>query len=281
MLANVKSILIGITYDTGEADKASSALPYGLSLARQAQARITAQSASVRITVPNSIVSNLASGLVSAENRRLDTLAKTASETARSSAQLAGLDCTTEHLQLSYGDLVESFLARARLNDLAVLDAERSPLSADRGLIEAALFESGRPVIVVPEGVSEFSARRILIAWDGSARASRAVHDALPFLKQADHVEIVRVTGEKDLSRAIAGSELAPYLESHSVRATVTNLAAEGGDAAGTLRRYAAEGAFEMIVMGAFVHSWMRQMVLGGVTRSLLDDTPVPLFLSY
>ncbi|QJP15674.1 universal stress protein [Starkeya sp. ORNL1] len=281
MLANVKSILIGITYDTGEVDKTSSALPYGLSLARQANAHITAQSASVRVTVPHSLVSNLSAGLASAENRRLDALAKAASETARGAATEAGLICTTEHLQLSYADLVESFVARARLNDLAVLDSERSPLSADRGLIEAALFESGRPVIVVPHGVTEFAARRVLVAWDGSARASRAVHDALPFLKAADHVEIVRVTGEKDLSGAISGAEVVPYLETHEVRATMTSLAAEGGDVAETLRRHATDGAFDMIVMGAFVHSWMRQMVLGGVTRSLLDASPVPLFLSY
>ncbi len=58
---------------------------------------------------------------------------------------------------------------------------------------------------------------------------------------------------------------------------TVTNLAAEGGDVAETLRRHRRGSAFDMIVMGAFVHSWMRQMVLGGVTRSLLDASPVPL----
>jgi nucleotide-binding universal stress UspA family protein len=281
MLANVKSILIGVTYDTAEADKASSALPYGLSLARLANARITVQSASVRVTVPHSFVSNFAGDMVSAENRRLDALAKAASETARDAANAAGLALTSEHLQLSNSDLVESFIPRARVHDLTVLDSERSPLSADRGLIEAALFESGRPVIVVPQGVTEFAARRILIAWDGSARAARALHDALPFLKDADHVEIVRVTGEKDLSRTISGSDVAPYLESHSVHATATNLAAEDGDAAQTLRRHAAEGAFDMIAMGAFVHSRMRQMVLGGVTRSLLDASPVPLFMSY
>lgn len=281
MLENVKSILIGITYDSGEEDKSSAALTYGLSLARRANARITAQSASVRLTVPHSLVSGFAAGLVSAENRRLDALAKAASETARGAASLAGLSCTTEHLQLSYADLVDTFVARARVNDLAVLDAERTQLSADRGLTEAALFESGRPVIVVPRGVADFNARRILVAWDGSARASRALHDALPFLKQAEHVEIVRVVGEKDLSGTVSGSDVAPYLESHGVHVTVTNLSAEDGNAAETLRRYATDGAFDMIVMGAFVHSWVRQMVLGGVTRSLLNDSPVPLFLSY
>lgn len=281
MLDNVKSILIGITYDAAEEEKSSSALLYGLSLARRANARITAQSASVRLMVPHSLVSNVAAGLVNAENRRLDALAKAASETVRGAASLAGLSCTTEDEQLSYSDLVETFVSRARVNDLAVLDSEPAPLSADRGLIEAALFESGRPVIVVPPGVTEFNGRRILIAWDGSTRAARALHDALPFLKGADHVEIIRIMGEKDLSRSVSGAEVAPYLESHGVHITVTNLAAEGGDAVGTLRRYATEGAFDMIVMGAFVHSWMRQMVLGGFTRSLLDASPVPLFMSY
>lgn len=281
MLENIKSILIGITYDTGEEERPSAALPYGLSLARRANAHITAQSASVRLTVPHSLVSDVAAGLVAAENRRLDALAKAANDTVRGAAQLAGLACTAEQLQLSYADLVETFVARARINDLAVLDAEPAPLSADRGLIEAALFESGHPVIVVPPGVTEFADRRILVAWDGSPRAARALHDALPFLKDAGHVEIVRIMGEKDLSRSVPGAEVAPYLESHGVHVTVTNLATEGGNAPETLRRYAVEGVFDMIVMGAFVHSWMRQMVLGGFTRSLLDKSPVPLFLSY
>jgi nucleotide-binding universal stress UspA family protein len=281
MLANVKSILVGITYDPMEGDAPSSALPYGLSLARLADAHITAQSALVRLSVPHSLVSTIGAGLVSAENRRLGALAKATSASARGAADLAGIACTTEELQLSYGDMVESFVARARVNDLTVLGAEPAALSTERGLIEAALFESGRPLIVVPQAVTEFRGSRIAIAWDGSARAARAVHDALPFLKQAEHVEIVVVTGEKDLGKAVPGAELAPCLVSHAVHVTVTNLAAEGGDVAETLRRHAVENAFDMIVMGAFVHSWVRQMVLGGVTRSLLDASPVPLLLSY
>jgi len=281
MLQNLKSILIGITYDAGEDDKPSSALAYGLSLAHQANAHVTALSTAIRLTGPHSVLSSLMQDLVGQENRRLAALARAAGEKATSVASLEGLSCTTENLQLSYNELVDIFTARARVNDLAVLDAENTPLSADRGLIYAAVFESGRPAIVVPARVTEFKGERILIAWDGSARASRAVHDALPFLLAASSVSIVQVSGDKDLSKSVPGGELKAYLASHGIAAEVTDLPAKSGEAVDALRRHAADNGFDMIVMGAFVRSWIRQITLGGFTRALLDESPVPVFLAH
>lgn len=143
------------------------------------------------------------------------------------------------------------------------------------------LFNSGRPLIVVHAGAEALEARRVLIAWDGSGRAARAVNDALSFLRAADHVEIVRVTGEKDLSRSPAAAEMLPQLTRHGVEAVVREIAAPRGDAAEALRRQAVESGAELIVTGAFVHSRLHQLVFGGVTGSLLHDSPAPLFLSY
>jgi nucleotide-binding universal stress UspA family protein len=280
MLSNVKSVLVGITQESGE-NESFSALSYALSLAGLAGAHLTVQAASLKLVLTHSFVSDFAAGLVAAENQRLFALAEAAAGHTRDAASATGVACATESLSLSYPDLLEAFTAQARLNDLTVLDAEPLALSTDRGLIEAVITKSGRPLLVVPPGVETFRTKRMLLAWDGSAKAARALNDALPFLRSADAVEVVSVEGEKDLSDTVRGAEIAPHLARHGVKVTVTTLTAENGDVAELLRRHAILTRADMLVMGAFVHSRLRQAVLGGVTQALLKKSPVSLFLSH
>ena len=93
-------------------------------------------------------------------------------------------------------------------------------------------------------------------------------------------VELISVTGEKDLAHTVPGAEIAPHLTRHGVTVNVLALPAMNGDVAETLRNHAHLTRADMIVMGAYVHSRLREMVLGGTTQSLLKNTPVPLFLS-
>jgi nucleotide-binding universal stress UspA family protein len=279
MLQNVKSILIGLT-EEGDPGEAASALPYGLSLARIAGAHATIQAASLRLVLTGTFVSDFAAELVTAENVRLETLAAAAAENAREAGAAAGVTCTSRTSQLSYPDLLRTFTDLARVHDLTVLDAEPVALAVDRGLIEHVLLGSGRPLLVVPAGRDTFAAERIVVAWDASAKASRAVHEALPFLRAADEVEVVCVTGEKDLPEGVPGADIAPYLARHGVRVTLVDIPVEGGDVAQTLRNRATLFGADLLVMGAFVHSRLRQMVFGGVTQSMLTGCPVPLLLS-
>lgn len=280
MLQNIRSILIGIT-EEGEAEERSSALAYGLSLARQASAHATVQAASLKLTLTHAFVSALAEGLVAAENRRLDALAHTVAASSQRAAAATGLACTTQAPQLAYPDLIKSFTSLARAHDLTILDAEPISLAVDRGLIEAVLTDSGRPLIVVSQDHEAFAGERIVVAWDGSAKAARALNDALPFLRAATQVELISITGEKDLAHTLPGAEIAPHLSRHGVMVNVLALPAMDGDVAETLRNHAHMTRADMIVMGAYVHSRLRQMVLGGTTQSLLKNCPVPLFLSY
>lgn len=280
MLQNIKGILIGLT-EEGDAEEVSSALGYGLALAQTASAHVTVQATSLKLVLTRAFVSRFAARLIAAENRRLRNLAAAVAETARNDAAAAGVACTTEAPQLAYPDLVRSFADQARIHDLTILDAEPVALALDRGLIEAVLTDSGRPLIVVPPDREEFKATRIVVAWDGSAKAARALNDALPFLRAAEDVDVVTVSGEKDLPDMVAGAEVAPHLARHGVNVTVRDLPADRGDVAETLRRHAALFGADMLVMGAYVHSRLREMVLGGTTQSLLKNSPVPLFLSY
>jgi nucleotide-binding universal stress UspA family protein len=135
--------------------------------------------------------------------------------------------------------------------------------------------------MVVPAGQDAFRARRVVLAWDGSASAARASGDALPFLRAADSVQVVTVSGEKALPQGEAGAGIARMLARQGVSVTVRSVAGPKGDAAQALREAAAAFDADMIVMGGFVHSRLRQLVLGGVTQSLLSASPVPLLMSH
>jgi len=220
-------------------------------------------------------------GLVHAENRRLHALAEAAACNARADAAAAGVACSVETPHLSYPELVISFQSQARLHDLIVLDAEPEALAPYRGLIDALLMVSGRPLLVVPPGQEVFRARRIILAWDGSVHAARGAADALPFLRAAGIVEVVTVVGEKELPTSVTGADIAPHLTRHGVNVRVQTSPIEEGDVARTLRNHATLTHADMIVMGGYVHSRLRELVFGGVTQSLLKESPVPLFMAY
>jgi nucleotide-binding universal stress UspA family protein len=278
ILQNVKNILIGLVHDEVNP---SAALNYGLSLAAHARAHVTVQALSLKLAMTHALITDWAAELVNAENTRRHEVAKAAVHKARQDALAIGVSCTPATEQRSYPDVIATFAAHARVHDLTVLEKDVEFLSLEEGILDEALFQSGRPAIVVPPNVHEFRCKRVLVAWDGSSKAARAVNDALPFLRAADKVEIVSVEGEKDLRRSVPGSDLAPHLERHGVEVIVDARTALDGDVAATLRDQAGLFGADMIVMGAFLHSRLREIVLGGVTRSMLKDSRIPLFLAH
>lgn len=205
-------------------------------------------------------------------------------------------------------DAAEVLAAHARTSDLVIV-AQRDP-DADGGLgpVQAGrlLVGVGRPVLVVPYigafgGASAPPAsavlRRILVAWADTRETVRAVHDALPLLARASHVELVSFAGgPHDVpSRRAALDGVAAHLARHGVRAQVS-VAAHGEPTSGARRRqgwqpdvavseallsHAADMQADLIVMGAYGHSRLRELVLGGVTRALLGAMTVPVLMSH
>ncbi|CAN7733372.1 universal stress protein [Bosea sp. LjRoot9] len=279
MLKSIKSVFVAFT-EEGRGEH-STALAYAVSLSQQARAHLTIQVASMRYAVPASLVGQFGARLIGTENRRIAALAEAFADNAKGHADFAGVTCTVETPQLVYSSLTDRLLAYARVHDLSILDLEKDAVQRDRGLIEAALFESGRPVLIVPETGEHFSAKRILIAWDGGASAARAVADAMPFLSAAEEVEILSVIGEKDLTSLIAGADLAPHLARHGASVTVKNVVLSEQDVAGTIRQEAGAFGADFIVCGAYKHSRLREWLLGGVTQSLLKDCPLPILMSH
>lgn len=277
-----KRILVGLVPTEDDQGEVAGAAHYAVSLAQRFGAHLTIH-AFVPYTgwVPYSAWSDLPARLIAADKQRLSDLAETTVGRTRTLADDAGVEATSDLPELTFEALTDRFNHLTRVQDLTVLDASGDALGSQRHIFDEALFNSGRPVIVVPRDGGSPAAGTIVVAWDGSARSARAAGDALPLLQGATKVSIATVAGEKDLSRMTPGADLAAYLASHGVAATPVSLQAIDGDPGEALRRHAGEIGADLIVMGAFAHSRFREAVLGGVTRSLLEDAPAPLFMAH
>lgn len=281
MTYQLKQILIGLLPLDESCSANTAAVLVGVGLARRFKADVTFQTFVPRASAPYSALGGFAAGLSNRENKRRRELVGAVGTAARAAAGEAGLTFVVDEPDLDLEDLTERFNQHTRLHDITVLDAGDDLLGNNRHAIEEALFNSGRPVIVVPKSGGNPEPQRIAIAWDGSARSARAVGDALPLLRNAGRVTIIMVGAEKDLSRIASANGPTTYLERHGVKSERVTLEAVRGDVAEALREYVRGSDAELIVMGAYVHSRFRQAVLGGVTHSLLEDSPVPLLLAY
>jgi nucleotide-binding universal stress UspA family protein len=144
------------------------------------------------------------------------------------------------------------------------------------------LFGTGRPVLVAtPDRAPAEKVKHIALAWDGSTPAARALSFALALFPDIKHVDVVSVGGEKDLSEAVAGAEIAAHVERHGAVAKVFDLMAEKGGVAPVIDGFAGEAKADLIVMGGFGHSRFREFVLGGVTRALSKSAKTPLLLAH
>ena len=177
------------------------------------------------------------------------------------------------------GSEVDEVLRYGRLSDLTVV--ARPNAEEEGGLtttFDAALFDSGRPVLLVPATPAAGRGSGVAIAWDRSREVTRAVGAALPLLTAAEKVVIL--TAREPGSEA-EPSELAGYLALHGVDARTWAFTAGPGSLGDALLEEAAKAEADLLVMGAYGHSRLREMVLGGVTRSILGDAAIPVLLMH
>jgi len=140
----------------------------------------------------------------------------------------------------------------------------------------------GRPVLVVPRyGTFETVGQRVLIAWNGSREATRAVNDAIPILKMATKVTVLSVDPEGEPDRRLPGADLALHLARHGIAAEAESTQALDIGVGDVLLSRAADLGADLIVMGAYGHSRLREMMLGGATRHLLQHMTVPVLMSH
>jgi nucleotide-binding universal stress UspA family protein len=174
----------------------------------------------------------------------------------------------------------------ARYADISVIggrDGEASRALAD-SMIDGALFDSGRAALVIPAaGAPATLGARPLLAWDGGAQAARAAREALPFLTAAEDVRVcVAKTYFGMASHGDEpGADVARWLAGHGVKVEVEVVEKTSGSVAATLAEAAERSGRDMIVMGGFGHSRLRESIFGGVTADLVEKPPLPLFLAH
>jgi nucleotide-binding universal stress UspA family protein len=212
------------------------------------------------------------------EERRRGEAARAAEREFREAERRGG---GKSEWRVSTQDAAAAVRLSARYSDLVVLGQPQPGDGLRRAIVEEVVLAGGRPVLLVPyAGRFADAGKRVLVAWNASAQAARAVTDALPLLAAAQSVEVVAF-GEGGDHGELPGADLALFLARHGVKATAARQSAEGIDVGSQILSRAADSDADLIVMGAYGHSRMRELALGGATRSLLDAMTVPVLMAH
>lgn len=182
--------------------------------------------------------------------------------------------------------IADEVVAAGRVADLVVVSATNPEeiTGVERDFVEQSVMALGRPVIVLPyKGKAAISLSEVIVGWDGGREAARATFDALPLLKKADRVRIVRIDPQKDpsLRGSVAGADLAEALARHGVTAEAQGYPTDGQDEGQALMRCAEDAGAGLIVMGAYGHSRLAEFIFGGATRFVLNRLVCPVLMSH
>ncbi len=171
----------------------------------------------------------------------------------------------------------------ARLHDLNILaQPDRSNPSQTDFLSEAVLFDSGRPMLMIPYiNRGTFRSDRVLICWDGGAQAARALHNAMPFLRKATAIDVVTVNENEAAAGEASSTALIAHLARYDLSARPHSITADTSNIHNAILSLAADSETDLIVMGGYGHSRLREFILGGTTRGMFESLTVPAQISH
>ncbi|MFN3564859.1 MAG: universal stress protein [Burkholderiaceae bacterium] len=203
---------------------------------------------------------------------------------ARFDAGVKAAGITRSEFRTADGDVAEAVALHARYADLVIVNQTDPEADVRTNFADAVLMWVGRPVLVVPyAGEFKTLGERVLVAWNASREAARAVTDALPFLQRAQQVVVLSIAGKRtaDALGGTPGADVAVYLARHGVKTEVAPTVAADVDAGEEILSRAFDYGADLIVMGAYGHSRAREIVLGGATRTVLNSMTVPVLMSH
>jgi len=166
-----------------------------------------------------------------------------------------------------------------RAYDLIVMPQPGALPKMPESVFETALFDSGRPVLVVPARFSGMVGKKILFAWNGSTESARAISLAMPVMSRAESIDVLSVDGA--MVPGPSSAEIADSLRSHGLNVTSQHVKPGTRSAGQTIVDTAIAGGCDLIVKGAYTQSRLRQMIFGGMTRHLIMHSPLPVLFSY
>ena len=277
-----KSILLHLDWT-----KASRArLEKAAALAEAQGAHLTGLCLTATASMPNFVAAGLPRDILQMQRR----MALDHAESLRKdfNAALKGRPITSDARVVECLDteVAVAISQHARYADLVVMGQvdPNDPPQGGTGLVEDVLMGCGRPVLMIPYiGAAQNLGRRVTLAWDAGREAARAASDAMPFLVRAEHVTVMAVNphdGSADHGE-VPGADIALFLARHGVKAEVHQTESPDISVGDELLSRIADDGSDLLVMGAYGHTRLRELVLGGVTRSILEQMTVPVLMSH
>lgn len=276
----IKDILLLV--DLGRSD--SPAAKVAIDLAGRFDAHVTGLAMAVDPIVPGFVAAPIPVELIEAAREEALQAARGAGARFEEDARVAAVSREVRIGEVLMGGAPDSFVANCRLTDLVVVgqDDPDRPEALREALIEAALFEGVAPVLVVPYiARTGLGTRRVMIAWDGSRTAARAVRAALPILATADKVSVVMVGDAAANLPGEPGADLATFLSRHGLTVEIEVIPSPGTGVADALLNHAADHDHDLLVMGGYGHSRVREFLFGGATRDILGRMTVPVLMAH
>jgi len=276
----IKDILINLSVGGGK----DATGDFALSVASAFDAHATGIAFEYRFEVPGTIIGASAlTSVIEAQRRETEKAAGDAIAKFEETARRNGVAIETRKLESNLAGAAEIFGELARTYDLAIVrQAEPDKPGPEELLAEGALFGSGRPVLMVPYiQKAGLKLDHVTVCWDGSRSAARAIGDALPFLRKARKIELLMVQPKEGSRREIAGVDMAQHLARHGLKVELERTTVPDVKVAEAILSHIADRSSDMLVMGGYGHSRLREFVLGGVTREMMESMTVPVLMSH
>lgn len=257
---------------------------YAISMAAALDAHLTGIVLALEPMIPPMVMGEIPANVIETQRKRSVEAAQQVLHAFDEEASKAGIASEGRAISALEGAAASQLAHQIRTADLAILGQvepnDGFPLR--NLLIEAALFESGRPVLIVPYiGGTTFKLDRAVVAWDGSAEAARAIHESLPLLQGSKAVEILIVDGGSTEDAAEAGADLARHLARHGLSVDLKFVPSGDLDVANTILAYVGDTRPDLVVMGGYGHSRLREFLMGGATRGMLQSMTAPVLMAH
>lgn len=280
----IKDILFALTsYPVRTPDRMVAA---GVAIAAALDARIEALACEAKVKLPGTLLGAALIDLPAIAAGEAEKSAKNVTDLlarVEDEARKQGVIAETASEKCFTADVPQTLAEYARFRDLAIVPVPTGD-DVDQWHAETVIFESGRPALIIPGEWKKQGAFRLdtaVIAWDFSRTAARAVADAIPVLQKTKLVHVVTVINEKKIDTQRSAAELARHLVHHGIKVNVDTTDAAGRDIGTALKSYCASRDADILVMGAYGHSRLREFVLGGATRSMLSQPTLPVLMSH
>jgi nucleotide-binding universal stress UspA family protein len=259
------------------------AAQFAISIAARFEAHIAGIAFAYDPAITPTVIDGLSAGWIDAQRAENLAAAQQAADRFEAAVRRQGISGEHQIVEASLGSAANRFGRIARHFDLSVVGQTAPDLALPEDLIiEAALFQSGRPTVVVPYiQQDEIKLDHVLVCWDHSRYAARAAADALPFLLRSKRVEIVIVTRAGSKCDDLPGAGIAEHLARHDLNVELKRLIAPDMDVSNAILSYVSDSGADFIVMGGYGHSRLREFVLGGATRGMLQSMTVPVLMAH